>query len=150
MSAEEIKEYMGVYVEMLMYEIACGAGATEDQWYLNFKATGDLSGCPLPAETKKKIKNKTYQLKRCRLDQSFIIWRLMKQKQAGLNSQSAYIAELEEENKSLRDGFTAEEASKFLEENHLLKKQVSKLEKKVESLKVWKTNLIAKLNNNTC
>lgn len=80
MSEVEIREYMKCYTAMLMYELARDSGTADDGWYLKFKATGDLKECPMPEATKKKLKNKLYQLRKHRLDQSFIMWRIMNEK----------------------------------------------------------------------
>lgn len=120
MSAEEIKEYMNVYLELMLveggYPYKEGDARLETNWYINWKKTGVMDPDALSNEQLKKLRNKHYQLKKGNLDQSFLIWRLMYQKQVELN--------VKHESK------------------------IEKLQLKINSLREMKSNLIAKLNNN--
>lgn len=122
MSAEEIKEYMKVYLEQMLveggYPYKEGDSRLTSPWYIKWKETGEMDPNALSCEQQKKLRNKHYQLKKGNLDQSFLIWRLMYQKQLELN--------VKHESK------------------------LKKLQLRIDSLREMKSNLIAKLNNNTC
>ena len=89
MSAEEIEEYMKTYLLMMMVETGYpykeGDSRLETNWYINWKKTGIMDPRALSDSQLLKLKNKRYQLKKGNLDQSFIIWRLMKQEQDRIN-----------------------------------------------------------------
>lgn len=89
MSDQEIKEYMNVYLEQMLveggYPYKEGDARLETNWYINWKKTGEMDPNALSNEQLKKLRNKCYQLRKGNLDQSFLIWRLMYQKQVELN-----------------------------------------------------------------
>jgi hypothetical protein len=87
MSTEEIEEYMKVYTEMMLDVTSWKEDDTrfEAGWYKKYLATGILDKRYLSDAQELKLKNKRYQLKKGNLDQSFIIWRLMKQEQDKIN-----------------------------------------------------------------
>ncbi len=89
MSAEEIEEYMKTYLIMMLaehgYPYKEGDSRLETNWYVNWKKTGVMDPNAMSYEQLLKLKNKRYQLKKGNLDQSFIIWRLMKQEQDKIN-----------------------------------------------------------------
>ena len=90
MSDEEITEYMKVYLEMMLgetgYPYKEGDSRLETNWYVNWKKTGVMDPNALEYDQLKKLKNKSYQLKKGNLDQSFLIWRIMNSKQVELNT----------------------------------------------------------------
>ena len=81
MSEQEIDEYMKVYFELTI-ELPWKEGDPryETPWYKEYLKTGNIDAKWLNHSQILKLKNKQYQLKKGNLDQSFMIWRLMKQK----------------------------------------------------------------------
>ena len=62
----------------------------QQPWYHKWKETGKIDKRYMSNEWAKKLKNKRYQLSIGKLDQSFLIWRLMKQKMDGINIQPVH------------------------------------------------------------